>query len=148
MNNLEINIGLDTLYINGSNNIIGEINFQFNNKYFPGEGWDDFVVIILMWWNKAMLDLNSSEQSEIDFDFMDGPFLIRANKIAEDTVKLSFIKRKVESEQILFIYQTSIKEFKNKLVKSTQLLLTELSKRDWKSDEIEELKKRCKDLSK
>ncbi|EFV75034.1 MULTISPECIES: hypothetical protein [Cytobacillus] len=146
---IKINICLDTLSMDDYNLITGEIYFSVDNQYFPDEKWDDFIVVILAWWHKAILNLNYSRRNGIvqKFEFMDGPLFIRGTKISEDILEMEFINEKIDYEHILFTCQTSIIKFKKNLIKSTRQLLKELKNRNWQSDDIEELEKMCKILS-
>jgi hypothetical protein len=147
---IEINICLDNLSINNRNVITGEIYFSYNDQYFPEKGWDDFIVVILTWWHKAIINLISSRQNGIvqEFEFMDGPLLVKGTKLSDDIVELQFIKEKKDSEHIFFTCQTSINKFKKTLLNSTKQLLKDIKKRNWQSDDIEELEKMWRILSK
>ncbi|MCH1625329.1 hypothetical protein [Fredinandcohnia quinoae] len=145
---IEMNIDLDTLSINNRNVITGEIYFSFNGEYFPERGWNDFIVVILTWWHTALINLKNSRQNGIvqEFDFMDGPLLVRGFKISDDIIELRFIRKTIGSEHIFFTCQTSINSFKKTLLKRTKQLLTDIKGRNWKSGDIEELEKLWKIL--
>lgn len=147
---VEISISLDTLSINNRNFITGEIYFSYNDQYFPEKGWNDFIVVILTWWHKAIINLISSRQNGIvqEFEFMDGPLLVKGNKLSDDIVELQFIKEKKDSEHIFYTCRTSINKFKNTLLHNTKKLLEDIKKRNWHSDDIEELEKMWIILSK
>ena len=57
-----------------SSDLFGDIFFEFEKGFFPGENWNDFILIILDWWINAVLDLVDKKKTELDF--MDGPYAI------------------------------------------------------------------------
>ncbi|QOY34687.1 hypothetical protein AWH56_018435 [Anaerobacillus isosaccharinicus] len=75
MDQIKIKVNNKSLYINNSNNIVGEICIEKNGYiFFPDEKWTDFVVVILSWWNKKLRYFKYLKIEErLDFDFMDGP---------------------------------------------------------------------------
>ncbi|WP_226670324.1 hypothetical protein [Metabacillus litoralis] len=55
MDQIKIRINKKTLFINDTNNIVGEIYIEKNgHNFFPEEKWTDFVVVILTWWTKKL----------------------------------------------------------------------------------------------
>lgn len=69
-----------SLHQGKSGAITGVIYFEFERgQQFPGEGWSDFVVVVLNWWFDALNELAQGELTT-DFRFMDGPFWVTANK--------------------------------------------------------------------
>lgn len=143
LSEIEIGLCLDTLEINDFNNITGGIYFSYNDQCFPEKCWDDFVVVILGWWHKALLNLIRSPRNGVveEFLFMDGPFLVKVKKLYDDVIKLVFIEERLKSKHIYFTCQTSIHHLKNALTKNAKLLLEEIEKRKWKTDDIDELKR-------
>lgn len=53
------------------------IYFSSGNLAFPEDVWDDFPVIVVGWWLKALADYVQGFQDTIDLLFMDGDFLVR-----------------------------------------------------------------------
>jgi hypothetical protein len=50
----------------------GELYWQFGEVFFPDEGWNDFVSIILGWWTTSMIRLLISGITWEVFEYMDG----------------------------------------------------------------------------
>jgi hypothetical protein len=95
MDQIKIKVNNKSLYISNSNNIIGEISIEKNGYiFFPEENWTDFVVVILSWWNEKLRYFKYAKIAErIELDFMDGPLLVRLEKVNEQEVNLKGIKR-------------------------------------------------------
>src|SRR5690625_1821260 len=146
---IDIKIITETLTLTKGNMITGEIYFWTQNDVFPEKEWRDFVVVIMTWWYDALIRLIESKQNGIEeeFEFMDGPLLIKAVKVSEELLELNFIKEMRSAEQIFFTINISMTNFKCALLKSGKELLIDLNQRNWHSDDIDELTKRHHYLS-
>lgn len=134
--------------MNSSNNVIGELYLKVENFCFPEEGWNDFVVVVLGWWQKTIMNIrNSKIGTTHEFDFMDGPLFVKSTKISEDTMELEFTKEKSDSRQIFFTCVCKISQFQEAILNVTKKLLMELKSRKWHSDDIEELERMWKLLN-
>jgi len=81
---IEIIVDRNTIELNEiSNNVFGEIYVRIGDKYFfPGIGWTDFVVNLLLWWLKSLYKIIKSEKEKsFELQFMDGPYLIKGKKL-------------------------------------------------------------------
>lgn len=141
---IHIKVVNDTLILTSGNMITGEIYFIIDDNFFPSKGWNDFVVVILTWWHETILNLIQNEQKGLveEFSFMDGPLKVNATKISEDVLKLNFIRDRKETEESVFEIKTSIIQFKNALLKTTDELLLELKRKNWNTDDTRELEKK------
>lgn len=61
---------------NASRSITGVLYFDFGGYSFPGERWNDFVVVIATWWLDALEKLERGVDHEAVLRFMDGPYWI------------------------------------------------------------------------
>ncbi|WP_163103502.1 hypothetical protein [Peribacillus alkalitolerans] len=60
--NQHISIEVDLGTLENRQNITAEIYFVIDyHRFFPEEGWNDFVVIILCWWIKSLKSLLLAE---------------------------------------------------------------------------------------
>jgi hypothetical protein len=109
-----------TLEINKRDSITGEIFFQFGDSYFPESHWNDFIVVILIWWNKSIRLLETaSVGASVDFNFMDGPFYVRGLKKDNKIVSLSFIRRNRIDVEVISLLDTEIDSLKKSIVKAS-----------------------------
>lgn len=112
--------------------ITGEIYFQIGDFFFPEEGWNDFVAIILSWW------LHAIRNSKNDFEllFMDGPLKIKAEKTKENEIFLVFM----HGEACVFRTDCLKDDLEKQLVKAARKTLQKVSQEKWKADEIDALR--------
>ncbi|WML26147.1 hypothetical protein [Neobacillus sp. OS1-33] len=138
----DIIVNFNSLCISSRKSITGEIYFLIGDRYFPEEGWNDFVIIILSWWHKALINIkNSQTNTTHEFDFMDGPLVVKATKISENNLKLDFIKENSDTQEIFFTSISNFFQLEKSLMDVTKRLLKEINLKGWHSDEIEELEK-------
>jgi len=120
--------------------ITGEVYFQVGNTYFPESHWSDLIVVILTWWNKSInLIITSSVGVSAEFNFMDGPYFVKGIKKDEEVVTLSFYKRNLTNDELLYTVNTEILELKSRIVEASARVLNTVQSRQWHSDEISKL---------
>lgn len=142
LKNPQIKISFDTLSINSRKTITGEIYFSIDDFFFPEQGWNDFVVVILSWWHNSLIKLiQGMNDCVYEFDFMEGPLFVKGTKISNEVIKLEFIKEKLDSKVVYYSCKSSIIQFKKTLLNATKQLLNEFKHRKWHSEDIEELEK-------
>ncbi|WP_165895065.1 hypothetical protein [Tepidibacillus fermentans] len=140
LKDIEVVVNTNSIFMNTSRNVIGEIYFKIGDFYFPAEGWDDFVVVILGWWQKDIMNIRNDRIGTVyELDFMDGPWFVKGNKISEHTIELEFVRDKSDSQQIIFTCLCQVAQLQQSILHATEKLLTELKSRKWHSDDIEEL---------
>ncbi|TRZ40270.1 hypothetical protein CEQ21_04860 [Niallia circulans] len=137
---ISLYVDLDSLEINRSKNITGTIYFIIDyHRYFPDEGWDDFLVIILSWWIKSIRSVDISRiGTTYKFDFMDGTPEVLVKKVSEDQVEMnfSFEDDLNESFKGTFLY----KELKDSLLSVSKQVIRELDRNQWIKEDIDEFK--------
>ncbi len=140
---LNLLISLDSFTINHVQSITGDIYFTYHHQSFPDVSWNDFVVVILSWWNRVILQLSYNRHAgdEEKLRFMDGPYYIKCICLEDNHVSLHFIKDKMAGEELLFSVQINKQEFKDIILKSTDKVLKEMKKRNWHTDDVRELEK-------
>lgn len=137
---ISLNVDLDSLEINRSNNITCTIYFIIDyHRYFPSEGWDDFLVIILSWWIKSIRGLDISRLgTTYKLDFMDGPPEIFVKKISEDQVEMNF--RFEDNLEDSFKGRFLFKELKDSVLSVSKKVIRELDRNQWITEDIDEFK--------
>lgn len=88
--------------------------------------------------------LSSSAGTFAEFNFMDGPYYIRGTKKDGANVTLSFIRRTLEGEENLLVYDTDMLELKRSIEEASKQVLKVVEDRSWKSDDVIELKRSLK----
>jgi hypothetical protein len=147
--NISLSINLESLEMNSSGNITGEVYFisqdieYLNDPFlFPEENWNDFVVIILGWWIKNLIRvIQEKPGSTVDFDFMDGPFLVKSKKVTEDTLELKFLENTSSDCIIINICNCSLNQIAKSILKSAKRILKVSKEKNWDIDDVNELEK-------
>lgn len=105
-----------TLELSSHKSITGGVYFQIGDTFFPDCHWNDFIIVILTWWNKSIKLLEtSSVGTSQNFDFMDGPFYMHGVKKDSSHITLDFIKRKQVGLEVIASLDTEIIFLKNQL---------------------------------
>ncbi|MFN4214767.1 hypothetical protein [Exiguobacterium sp.] len=140
---LSIDIELDSLTY--SDHIIGNIAFVIDfHDYFPGQGWSDFVAIVLSWWVDNCRALVYAPTNETySFQFMDGPVAVAATKASATEVNLTFVE---ENRPATHMGLISIEQFTSALVKATRQFINAVDRFGWKNEEVEVLRHAIKAL--
>ena len=118
--------------------ITGEIYFKINDYFFPEKRWDDFVVVILGWWLRAL----RSNSDMFELLFMDGPLEVRAKKVKQNEFELSFIHR----GDCVLVANCSENELKNQVAKAARKILRKVTHEKWESPDIKELRNGLRSL--
>jgi len=150
MDQIKIRVNRTTLFINDSNNIVGEIYIEKNgHSFFPEEKWTDFVVVILSWWTKKLRYFEYAKVGEKTvFDFMDGPLLLRLKKVNEHEVNLIGVKRNLINDEMLFEAQTQFDDLKMNVVKVSKSVIGYAKLKGWEDNELVNLHNEIKSLFK
>jgi len=122
---IQIIFNEDTVEISENGSITGEVFFQLDDRFFPFENWNDFIVVILTWWNKsANILANASAGTTANFSFMDGPYIVRGKKSDNgNEVQLSFLERTSNGEAIIEMTDVEIQVLRNSIRKISNVVL-------------------------
>lgn len=148
MDHLRIKVNNDSLYLNNSNQIIGEIYFEKNGYlFFPEEKWSDFVVIILSWWTEKFRYFEYASIGEfIELGFMDGPLLIRIERISKNALRIVGIKENSYNKEVLFKADTNYNVLKRSLLNVSKSVLGFVKLKNWETEETINLENKIKSL--
>lgn len=134
-----------TLELSKQKSITGGIYFQIGDTFFPDCHWNDFIVVILTWWNKSIKLLETlSVGTSQTFDFMDGPFYVQGVKKDSSHITLHFIKRNQVGLKVIASLDTEIISLKKSITKASKKVIKEVDAKQWITDDIEELRKQIK----
>lgn len=142
-NHLSIEIDLDSLTY--ETHIIGTIAFVIDfHDYFPGQGWSDFVAIVLKWWIDSCRALLFAPLQEIySFQFMDGPVRVLAKKVTSTEIELIFAE---DNHFKTPMGTVSLGELKHALIKASRQFINAIDRNGWQNEEIEQLRHAVKTL--
>ena len=141
MQHFSIEVDLETL--ENRQNVTGDIYIVIDfHRFFPEEGWSDFVVIILSWWIKSIKGLIVSDIGRTyEFDFMDGTPIVVGKKLDKENLELSFCIDEIEKRKVIFTAMCSIKEVRDSILSVSKKVIRAIERKRWKMDvDIDELK--------
>lgn len=134
----------DTVEISKKGIITGEIYFQLSETtFFPIINWNDFIVVILTWWNKsANMLVASPVGATVNFSFMDGPFNIMGKKGAGDRIILTFTRRNSSIDEVLYIIEVDSLALRSSILEVSRRVLNIIKCKKWHmNDDAIELEK-------
>lgn len=134
-----ISIEVDLEALENRQNITGNIYFVIDyHRFFPEEGWSDFVVIILSWWIASMKGLMVSETGRTyEFDFMDGTPIVLGQRLDSGNIELRFCEG--EKRQEIFTSVHSMKELRDSILSVSKKVIRSFERKKWKREDIDEL---------
>jgi len=137
---ISIEVDLETL--ENRQNVTGDIYFVIDyHRYFPEEGWSDFVVIVLTWWIKSIKGLIVSDFGRTyEFDFMDGTPIVLAKKLDSENLELRFCIDEEAKRREIFTAICSIKDVRDSILSVSKKVIRSFERKNWKSEDIDELK--------
>ncbi len=87
---LDISVSSLMQFSSESKNITGIVYWQAGETSFPESDWNDFVLIVLIWWVDGLIDLVGGVADTRKMRFMDGPFAINVERIDERQCNVQF----------------------------------------------------------
>jgi hypothetical protein len=70
--------------------ITGPVFLRFEGGAYPGEGWNDFPVVILGWWLEGIARLITGESESFSGRFMDGPYEFTVRRLTTQKAEISW----------------------------------------------------------
>gem|GEM_PF-527034 len=137
---ISIEVDLETL--ENRQNVTGNIYFVIDyHRYFPEEGWSDFVVTILTWWINSIKGLIVSDFGRtFEFDFMDGTPIVLAKKLDNENLELRFCIDEGAIRQVILTANCSIKEVRDSILSVSKKVIRSFERDKWNREDIDELK--------
>jgi hypothetical protein len=78
---------------------------------FPDPDWDDFVLVVLEWWVQKTRSLVDGQASSANFDFMDDPVMLSAVLSNSGYMKLSAVRRYIDSHEVVVTATVSLSDW-------------------------------------
>lgn len=126
MNKFKIHLVKESFYLNEGGAVIGVICFSVDGWYFPGENWDDFVVVMLDWLTQELIELNFNKNKTAEAPFMEGCFKISLALDNQKQCIIQFIEGEKLAEDKEIIHKTitvPFEDVKSEVKKACELLL-------------------------
>lgn len=118
--------------------ITGPLVLEIDGDTFPAPTWNDFPVVVLGWWIRAVLDLQRTGASGSCM-FMDGPFEFGLKRAGASFWELRLVERRVAGVQVVRSEQVSPAEVLLAVHSAADAVLKVCKERSWSSRDIDEL---------
>ena len=102
----------------------GEIWFEIGEDAFPGESWNDFIVKILSWWIESLNNFIIGVANEVEFSFMDGPFIIVGSQNSDGLIYLKAVEERLKGEECVISFISDIVTLKKILLDVVDQLIS------------------------
>jgi len=90
---------------NVGGSIAGVVFFRFGTTCFPGDGWNDLVVVIAGWWLQAIERLTRDSATECELRFIDGPAWITISMVGAGRVLIKCVEDRFYKEPPRIVYE-------------------------------------------
>jgi hypothetical protein len=135
----------ETLGRTASGGVTGVLYLRTDRRCFPGEDWNDFVVVVLSWWNLALLQCIRAEATSFEIRFMEGPFLVELQRTGEQTCRLALTRDGATLEVYEEIEMDTL-ALAQSAVRASDQILAVCQQRGWTSRDVEELVRTVNEL--
>ncbi|KEQ16543.1 hypothetical protein [Endozoicomonas numazuensis] len=125
----------------------GIILFDLSGYQFPSKNWDDFVVTIMGWWLRAIIDLKTGASRKEELYFMDGPYLVTVEKRNTSMCSLFFMERDIAVLKTVDLYP--LDDLADSLLSAAQQVYSTCLEHQWQDEDkdVKYLKERIDQLS-
>ena len=128
---MDIIIDEDTFVRGSGGNVTGVIYFSGNKFDFPEYNWSDFPIIIGFNWLNDYMNFSNSKFDTFEFCFMDGPYDVIGATVDDNTYKLQFIRRYIDTSDLIYEEPVDKLSFEKILLKLCRKLLRICTKMDY-----------------
>lgn len=126
--------------------VTGLLTVSLGTTVFPGEAWDDFVVVVLGWWVRAFCALVNRSTRTAEWLFMDGPFRIDLGELESGSVVVRLV-RSGNQESIEGTEPVIVASIREQLESAGRSVLGACENRGWSSADIDELRAALSELT-
>lgn len=130
----------NTLHQTKMGSIIGVLYVDFYTTCFPGDRWDDFIVVVTTWWLEALVKLELGFEREIALYFMDGPYWLTLTRKYGDDVQIRCVEDRIGSG-VVHEEPISLEDFGKQLRRIARQVVSACRRNHFKSEDLDALEK-------
>lgn len=134
MSSIEVQVEADSLRLR-NNEVTGRIHVRLDDEAFPEQDWDDFVVVILDWWCRALM----TDQKRTELGFMDGPDGPFRAELTRETAAESEVKLLGRRQDKVLTGRVSHTMLARSVVAASDRVLATCRQRGWTTSDIDRL---------
>ena len=138
---MSFSIKLRTDQFEQLNLVVGRIWLEIDGDWFPESGWDDFPVVILGWWLKAVKPLIANQAAKCECLFMDGPYKFEITAREPTSWIVTCIKDGMDGEETLLETKTDPKILVDEMLSAARVVVDLCHQRGWESTDLSTLER-------
>jgi hypothetical protein len=115
--------------------IIGRIWFADAADAFPDARWADFIVVVLGWWIRQLLELREARTDHLEFRFMDGPYSMFAEPAGDDALALLFRKSEEPDPSMPATMSTRLRDLEADVLMTARTVVEACRRQEWSDDD-------------
>lgn len=142
--NFAVTIDAATLSRSRIGSITGVVFVEADGTAFPEKGWNDFPVVVLGWWARAVRDVLDGAPESL-CQFMDGPFSFSVQASSDSAWTVRFLGRQ---EEPIATTEAAREEVAEAVARAADAVLAACAAKGWTSRDIDELRRSLADLRK
>lgn len=120
--------------------LVGTMFIKFDNKSFPDNRWNDFVVVVLKWWLDAFdRGLREGPGRSFRLRFMDGPFWVDVLLRDLGRARFTFNEDRLNGPLVHGIAEVDLNTFLDSVLLSSREVLLVCQAKKYASPDIETL---------
>ena len=119
--------------------LIGTLYLKLGDLCFPDVAWSDFVVVVLEWWCSALQRLHQGDPGPIDVPFMDGPYRVEIESLADERLDVTLVRSGARHDQETARSIVDRSQLTHSLIVAARAVLRQCRQHGWSSRDIEAL---------
>ena len=119
--------------------LTGTLYFKLGDRCFPDAAWSDFVVVVLEWWCSALQRLHQGESGPIAVPFMDGPYRVEIEALADERLDVTLARSGARHDQEIDRSMVGRNHLTHSVILAARATLRQCKQRGWTSEDIEAL---------
>ena len=123
----------------GSGALTGALYLKLGDRCFPNAVWSDFVVVVLEWWCSALQRLHQGELGPIAVPFMDGPYRVEIESLADERLDLTLVRSGARHDQEIDRSMVDRNQLTYSVIVAARATLRQCRQHGWSSKDIDTL---------
>jgi hypothetical protein len=145
MKQVRLETRTDTARLTGSRNVSAGLWLKVDGQAFPAEGWNDFVVLVLIEWADALLGLLNREDQGFDVRFYEGPYYARLTVVSPGSCQLLLVEDKLPPREV-GQFTVGIQPLAEGVVQAARIILETCKDNGWTDRYSEQLAARTREI--
>jgi hypothetical protein len=132
-------VNMNSIERGRSGAITGRVHLRLGGEAFPESEWNDFVVILLGAWLRAVVALVAQGRRQESMMFMDGPYFVRVTAGPPARFSWRACARRKHGTITLASGELDASELLRDLTDAARAVADECRRREWSNRDVDEL---------